>query len=246
MNLRPRHLLIRLALPFAWRSGKSQQARILLEFADTELDSAWQSLYALERVSDQRLRGLLFEHAFEELFHSDLFLMEALSKAPVLPSRAVSRRVPLLDLTRSARRRAVEFFAFLAIGESEIQYDFGVYERAIPDDGVRALFRSIRRDEECHARDSGSALRDLARAGGVSLGWLRLRHLGALAYKRYIQVMTRFGALPMTAVLCVSYAVFGGPFARQARARLALGRDRQLEMLRHQQVSLERALGKPG
>ncbi len=245
MNFRPRHLLIRWVLPFSWKLSEAQRTRVLQEFAQTELDSAWQSIYALERVDDPKLRGLLFMHAFEELFHSDLFSNLARTLSRSIPVQPLTRREPLLTLDHGDRKAAVEFFAFLAIGESEIQRDFALYEGAIPDEKVRALFGKIRRDEEHHAEDSAVALRQLTQEEGLSLFKVRLRHLGALAYKRYVSVMGKFGMIPMTGFLFVAYALFGGIFAGQARERLAASYARQLAFLQKQQdefdVSLRRA-----
>jgi hypothetical protein len=243
MNFRPRHFLIRWVLPLTWKFDERQRTRVLQEFAQTELDSAWQSVFALSRVDDPKLRALLFHHAYEELFHSDLFHRMAHRKAGSIPVLPLTRREPLLPLERGNVRAPVEFFAFLAIGESEIQRDFGVYERSIPDEEVRRLFAAIRSDEEYHAEDAGRALGELTAAAGISLGWVRVRHLASLAYKRYISLATKFGTIPMTALLFLAYSLFGALFARQARERLALPAGRQLDFLTPQQRALDSTLG---
>jgi len=242
MNFRPRHLLIRWLLPVTWKLDDTQKTRVLQEFAQTELDSAWQSLYALERVENPKLRALLFMHAFEELFHSDLFNGLANRTARSIPILPLTRREPLMPIEGGDQRSAVEFFAFLAIGESEIQRDFGVYERAIPDEETSRLFAGIRKDEEYHARDSAVALEMLTREAGISLRRIRFRHLGALAFKRYVSVMGKFGTIPMTAMLFVAYALFGGMFRRQAKERLLLSGAKQLEFLKLQQEEFDAGL----
>jgi hypothetical protein len=244
MNFRPRHLLIRWLLPVTWKLDASQKTRVLQEFAQTELDSAWQSIYALERVEDPRLRALLFMHAFEELFHSDLFSGLAHRTARSIPLLPLTRREPLMPIEGGDRKSAVEFFAFLAIGESEIQRDFGVYERAIPDEDARQLFGKIRKDEEYHAKDSAIVLEQLTRDAGLSLARIRIRHLGALAFKRYVSVMGKFGTIPMTVLLFVAYALFGGILSRQAKQRLELSGAKQLEFLKRQQEEFDVSLRK--
>lgn len=241
MNFRPRHFLIRWVLPITWKFDENQKIRVLQEFAQTELDSAWQSIYALSRVRDSNLRSLLFMHAFEELFHSDLFSKMARKKASRIPVFPLTRREPLMPLGKDDKS-AAEFFAFLAIGESEIQGDFGVYESAIPDEDVRRLFGKIRADEEYHAADSSAALAGLTAQHGISLTWIRLRHLGALAFKRYVSLMTKFGTIPMTLLLFLAYVPFGLVFFRQARERLRLPFSRQFEFLVQQQKTFDASI----
>ena len=244
MAFRPRHLLIRWLLPITWRWNAGQKARLLQEFAQTELDSAWQSVYALERVTDLRLRSLLFNHAFEELFHSDLFNRLAGRKAAAVPVIPLTRREPLLDVLPGDSRSAAEFFAYLAIGEGEIQSDFEAYEASIPDEEVRSLFGVIRQDEVHHAADSAEALKEIASDAGLSITWVRIRHLGQLAYRRYVSLMNKFGVIPMTAMLSVAYFVLGAVFVGQARQRLLLGRDSQLSLLLAQQADFDASLVK--
>lgn len=244
MAFRLRHLVIRHILPRTWKLDEGQKIRVLQEFAQTELDSAWQSLYALERVKQPGLRALLFMHAYEELFHADLFSQMARKKARSLPLLPLTRREPLLPLDVPDLKASTEFFAFLAIGESEIQEDFGEYERALPDEDVRALFGKIRTDEEYHAKDSSAALEKLTAEAGLSLPRIRLRHLGALAWKRYVSVMGKVGMLPMTLLLFVAWALFAGIFRGQARERLRATGARELELLRQQQAAFDEAVGK--
>ena len=244
MEFRPRHLVIRWLLPRTWKLDENQKTRVLLEFAQTELDSAWQSVYALQRVKQPKLRALLFMHAFEELFHSDLFSQMAKRKSRAIPVFPLTRREPLLPLDVPDLKASTEFFAFLAIGESEIQRDFGEYERAIPDPDVRALFGKIRRDEEYHAKDSSEALSRLTAEAGLPLGRIRLRHLGALAWKRYVSLMGKVGTVPMTLLLFVAWALFAVIFRGQARERLRAREGRELALLLTQQRAFDAALGR--
>jgi hypothetical protein len=242
MIFRPRHLLIRWILPHSWRANPGQRVRVLQEFAQTELDSAWQSIYALERVSDPELRRQLFRHALEELFHGDLFRAEAFRQAASLPEIPLTRREPLLELRAGAPRTATEFFAYLAIGEEEIAHDFDAYESSLPDAEVRRIFAAIRADEGRHAEDSAASLERLAAAGGVSLAWLRLRHLAGLASRRYSTLLNKAGVIPMTAALFAAYITLGAFFAGQARRRLRQPGVPPLEALRQQQAALDASL----
>lgn len=183
-------------------------------------------------------------HAFEELHHAEMFTKLASKKSDSVPVLPLTRREPLMEIEGDNPKNSVEFLAFLAIGESEIQKDFELYGRAIPDEDVRQLFRKIREDEEYHAKDSFEALVRLASARGVSLPWVRVRHLAALAWKRYVSLMTKFGAIPMGLLLFLAYFLFGGVFAGQAKRRISLPAKDQLDFLRSQQRSFDRKIGR--
>lgn len=244
MQFRPRHLVIRWFLPLVWRFHAESKARLALEFAQTELDSAWQSLFAFDRVADPEIRGMLLNHAIEELYHSDLFSALAKKKSVGLPVLPLTRREPLLELRTPLKKDAVEFLAYLSIGESEIRHDFALYEGALNDADMRQLFHKIRIDEEHHADDSTQALEQLTRANGMSLRWLRLRHLASLAYKRYLQIVNKIGVIPMTLLLSLSYFIFVPIFLTQARRRLRMSPKEQLALFRQQKDELDRRLAR--
>lgn len=243
MSFRLRHLLIRHVLPLTTRNSARQKTRVLQEFAQTELDSAWQSVYALPKVQDTDTRLLLFDHAVEELFHADLFSRLAAEKSPDLPGQLITRREPLIALDGKDQGRVVEFLAYLSTGETEINTDFEVYETAIPDKDIRRVIKTIREDEVWHAKDSTEQLEKMAAVEGKKLSWLRFRHLLFLAQRRYASVMGKFGTLPMTLMMFVAYALFGGIFASQARRRLSMGSGEQLGFMRRQQESFRAKLG---
>lgn len=243
MNFRPRHLFIRFVLPAVWRFSETQRVRLLQEFSQTELDSAWQSLFALERVKDPELRRHLFSHAIEELHHAELFAKQAAEKSFDPPTVPLTQREPLVALEGGHRKDAVEFMAYLSIGESEIQKDFAVYQKAFPDEGVRSLFKAIYADEELHASQAEAGMEKLARAEGLSPVWLRVRHLGSLTWKRYVSIMTKVGAIPMTFALFIVYVLFAPFCFRQAQRRLAMSPEAQLEILKLQQRRFETEFG---
>ena len=131
-----------------------------------------------------------------------------------------------------------------SIGESEIQSDFHAYESAIPDEDVQQLFTAIRQDENHHAEDSGQALEQLVVTNGLSLTWIRVRHLGQLAWRRYVSLGNKLGTIPMTILLFLVYLPFGALFAGQARERLARSKEYQLGVLRRQQAQFDANLGR--
>ena len=187
---------------------------------------------------------MLFKHAFEELHHSDLFsnfVRKESSHPAVTP---VTRREPVISLENAGTKEAVEFFSFLTVGEGEIQRDFKVYESAIGDQDLKQLFRELREDEQEHAEQTGQALQGLVEKVGLSMTWIKFRHVWKLAYKRYISAMNKVGAVIMTVFLFIAYLIFAGIFAGQARHRLRMNREEQLSILRAQQDQLSNRMRK--
>lgn len=243
MKFRPRHLIIRHVLPLVWRFSGRQRLRALQEFSVTELDSAWQSVHTLQKVGDPKLQAALFQHALEERHHSDLFGKLHHDESPGLASSEVFKRKPIVEAERPSPAEVVEFLAFLAVGESEINRDFEVYARAVPSAALREIVKRIQADEELHEAESEKALVAMAVEHGVSLPWIRFRHLSRMAFTRYSRFMSQVGTLPLRAFLFICYIVLGSVFHRQAAARFGLPREKQFRISRDQ---VERAFAGKG
>lgn len=223
---RLRHFVIRFWLPLAWKIFPSRRREALQRFSETELDSAWQSLYAIPLVEDPRLKRALFEHALEEMEHAELFRKLAQAHAPYpLPFR-YSMRKPILE----TKEDLVRFLVFLHVGEAEINHDFDAYLAAVPDEDVREVLRKIRSDEEGHSGGSEKAM--LSHAAGENLAWLKFRQRATNAYRRYEKFLHGIGETMMGVLLVAVYFLFGLFFYRQAARRMALGRDEQARLFR--------------
>jgi rubrerythrin len=218
MSWRPRHLFIRLILPLSWRRGSQSKVRILNEFAMTELDSAWQSLHALNYVKDRKLRKLLLRHAIEELDHSERFMALA-REVDVNTHVPVTRRSPLIDFEAESEP-TLKFLAALSVGEDEIRGDFAAYQKALPGARVKQVLNEIAIEEAGHASGCRRALVSAASGANVSLRSLLIKEHMALTWRRYLQTGFKIGAKLMGAGLFVAYFLFA-PFAvAQARRRL--------------------------
>lgn len=155
-----RKLAIRFFLPIAWRLSKKRKAIALEKFSVTEIDSAWQSLYALNSISDGPLKAKLFQHALEELNHGSQFerLFKACSDVP--STGAPFERQALFDPSLGDRA-LVDFYAYESLGESTITREFIAYASASPDPEVRRTFESLREDELGHTRYTDQVLTEL-------------------------------------------------------------------------------------
>lgn len=196
----------------------------------TELDSAWQSLYALNHVRDRKLRMLLFRHAIEELEHSDLFSGLARNLEGVPSAVPTTRRKPLVEFDTDEKKSTLRFLAALCAGENEIRGDFRCYLRSIPDQKVTDVLSKISVDEDGHADGSRRALEGAAQREGVQTSKLLRKENLSLIWRRYQSVGMKAGGVLMSAGLLLAYFLFA-PFAfGQARRRLSMSYAEQLKL----------------
>lgn len=231
--MRARHLLIRLLTPLVWSASEKRKLAALQEFSDTELDSGWQSLHALERVEDPRAKAVLFLHALEEFRHADMFaaLLGSYSRAP-LNHPVFARKAMLADA--ASRDGLLEFLAQVYVGESEINRDFVAYSRSGVDAPIRELFTRIKKDEEGPEEVGWDLMRRCGDRSAGELRWLVFKKRAAHAWRRYANATQSVGNLWLSVLLGVVYALVG-PFAfLPLRARLALDPRSQLDILREQ------------
>ncbi len=231
--MRARHLLIKCLTPVIWRFSEQRKLTALQEFSDTELDSGWQGLYALERISDPASKAELFVHAMEEFYHADMFarLQNSYANAP-LNRTAFARETILQDA--ATNEAVLDFLAQIYVGESEINQDFVVYARTNVDSPIRDLFERIKKDEEGHEEVSWELLLKYAEGRIWNLRWVVLKKRFMHAYKRYANFMQVIGNVVLSAQLSVIYFVAGSFFVTVLRNRLTLDRKAQLEILRQQ------------
>jgi hypothetical protein len=230
MNLR--RILIRILTPIVWRVSKARKLDALQDFSDTELDSGWQCLLAMEAIQDPKVKAKLFQHSLEEFFHAEMFasLLASLSSAP-RKRHAFAREMLLRGRDPDA------FLAFLVqvyVGETEINRDFLTYAKAHIDAPIRSLFLRIQDDEEAHEEDSWNLLVRFAEGKLWKLRWYLLRAHVIRAWRRYKSVMQSFGNMMLWLNLSTIYFVFGSLFFLPLRRRLYLEDDEQLEILRMQ------------
>jgi hypothetical protein len=235
--MRTRHFLIRFLTPIVWRLSEKRKLAALQEFSDIELDSAWQSLYGMERVEDPRAKAELFLHSLEEFYHAEMFskLLNSYSNAPL--NRVAFSREAILSTGKRGTARNDEMLNFLMqvyVGESEINQDFLVYANSNIDHPIRELFNRIKKDEEGHEELSWNLLLSYANNNAGRLRRLHLKKRFQHAYKRYANFMQIVGNLFLGIKLTVIYFLLGGLFASFLRKRLALNRDEQLLILLQQ------------
>ena len=230
--MRFRHALIRYATPTIWRLSSQRKLAALQEFANTELDSGWQSMYAMQFMPDPEVRGALFRHAMEEFYHSDCFLGLVQSYADAPLNTAVFSRQAIWNA--ADKDSILDFLVKVHVGEKEINEDFVEYARADLDVEIRRLFSLIKEDEEGHEDSSYKML--LQAAGGDRFQLKRRMWMQSVSngYKRYKAWAQAMGEVSMGILLSGIYFLTGPFFTLSFRSRMALDRESQLQILREQ------------
>ena len=218
-----RKILIRLLLPPAWRGSRDQAAIGLREFADAELDSAWQSLHAMNAAHDPVLRAALFQHAFEELQHHAVFNELSKNYSAVLPPILALERQPLLQ-EKARSNPLLSFYAAESVGEGDIAGDFAAYLEAVPFEDVRKAFKLILEDEKGHALYTRSAFSRLAASRREQLVELAKARGGRL-YKSWLRISRSMAEMMADVALALIYFMTGFLLKGTCRKRMTMRSD---------------------
>lgn len=206
----------------------------MAEFSQTELDSCWQSLRALPHVTDPGLKRGLFLHALEEARHYQLF--RALAKKSGFSEERHFQRNALVSRNPDPEELRA-FFAYLHVGEKEVNSDLDVYANLPVDAEARSVFAQIREEEAGHAESSEEFLAKVGAGERGKMRWLlartKLQRIGKLYGKLMQQVGHVFG-LPLMALV---YLLAGPIFFGSARRRFRLSAQEENEIFREQILS---------
>lgn len=233
------HLSIRLFLPVIWRVSRRRKITSLQEFANTELDSAWQSLYALKYIEDPKIKWMLFQHALEEFQHADLFnrLSARLAKGPLAHSFYTREA-----LIKKGDQDVLDFLVYLYVGEREINQDFIQYIRAPIDQEIRDVFKQIKAEEEGHEDAALSSLEKIASRSQRNLKLLIWKHKLSRSYRQFASVMKMVGEFPLSVLLSAAYFFLGFFAFKSVRARFDISRAAQLALVSQQAQSFKESL----
>ncbi len=212
-----RKLAIRILFPLTWRPSPRRTAAGLSRFAVTELDSAWQILYAMDDVDAPHLRGMMLQHALEELHHSSEFARIARRQMPAPPTRLMPPREPLYDRSEGLDGLAT-FVAYAHVGEIDVFDQFSSYAAGIGDGEARGVFHEAKLDERGHVGLTREILVELVgeRAARGRIRQIRLRRV----YEAWLRFSKVLGEVPSGALLGALYLIFGALLQVPLRRRL--------------------------
>ena len=203
-----RWIIIRTFLPLIWKISHERAAKALHAFSVTEIDSAWQSLYAMRFVPDPKLRAKLFQHALEEMHHGALFARLAHTHSTRLPTMPVAERVPLFE-EGAGKNALVHFFAHEAVGERNVGQEFKTYLKAAPWPDVKAVFQHVYQDEKGHALYTTQAFTQLTCHSPTQRRIEIVRVHVLRGWDMWIRLSKKIGHLPSSLLLGCLYFSFG-------------------------------------
>ena len=210
-----RNAITRLVLPIAWGRSSDHAARTLKRFGDTESDSGWQYLKAIEHTQDDELKRMLFSNVLEEYRHSDYFYGAA--------HQLATQR---LHSTPAARSRLVQgpqdmayFLAYAHECEHSIHGQFDAFASACRLPAVSDVFRRISADEEDHEAQAHDFLTQAVDGSARRARWMVFKAKAARGYEAWMRGTHRMGDVTFGVLLSVVFFAFGPLVAqRQARA----------------------------
>lgn len=227
-----RQLLIKYILPLRWNYFKQSKLTALQGFAMTELDSGWQSLYAMDFIDDPKARAALFMHAMEEIEHSSLFnnLCRYYSEFPL--ETPIARRKVILN--QAKKDSILDFFCYMHVGESTVNEDFKLYSRAPIDPKIQNLFKKISKDEESHEKDSIEFIHKIANNNIWKIKRYVLFNQIGRAFRQFTLLSSKLGEAILSLLLSCIYFCFGFIYLKTFRGRINLSQVEQFNILKKQ------------
>lgn len=208
-----KNTLTRLLLPIAWSRGPDHPARTLKRFGDTESDSGWQYLQALQHTDDPGLKRMLFSNVMEEFRHADYFYGAAHQLARERLHSAAQARTPLVQ----APKDLPYFLAYAHECERSVHEQFDAYAGACSLPEVADVFRRICSDEEDHEAQAHAFLCEQVGSAGVArrLVW---KAKATRLYEAWMRGSQRMGDVMFGVMLSAVFFAFGPLLARRPAA----------------------------
>jgi rubrerythrin len=207
---------------WVWRDPIRRGYR-LLRFAEVEADGGRDLARAAELTPDAKLRRLYLRHAADEQRHSDMFRRRGTELLRAHRKKGAAGWQPdwLAPGERGLDDVQVEaggdgpLLAFLHLSEAAAARSFGVYHRAVGQDGeTRDVFGRILKDETFHM---SYTRHELGRVAPTRQGWLLWKaRLGRL-WKGYLRFAVALAGLMGGILLTLQYFILLPVFALGAK-----------------------------
>ena len=212
-----RNGITRLVLPVVWGRSSDHAARTLKRFGDTESDSGWQYLQAIEHTDDDDLKRMLFSNVLEEYRHSDYFYGAAHELATQRLHSPAAARTRLVD----GPKDMAYFLAYAHECEHSIHGQFDAFATACRLPAVSDVFRRICDDEEDHEAQAHDFL--IQAVGGRADGarWMVFKAKSARVYEAWMRGSQRMGDVTFGVLLSAVFFAFG-PLLASRRPRAAV------------------------
>lgn len=213
------------ALVWRW---PGRPAAKMAGFSHTEYGSGLDMLSAVQETPRRELRAKYYQHALDELIHSQLFRERAqklsssksraqavLNSADFILSHGIRGSTPLFR-----QMTEIEFLAFVWLHERRGAQQFDIYAELMQDDDEsRQMFERIAKDERFHISYSRRELDKAIKAGH---GKAVKKAIFKIRSRRLYQAWLRFGRSLGTVVsglwLGLIYLLLIGPFSLIAKS----------------------------
>lgn len=207
-------LRIKLAVAVGWKlPGK--QAEAIRAFQATEADGVWHLHRGIKRLSDPKLKAVLFSHSLEEESHAEEFAHTYGAYSERSLSPATYERSDLYEPNAPAWK----IFAYVHVGEEDATTRFRLLEGELAEGPLKAALGKIVRDEEGHVDLTHDVLVKLgATEGDIRKEYLRVRL--SRAWEAWLRSGKRVVDTLATALLSLVYFVVGPLMFLVARRKL--------------------------
>lgn len=144
-----------------WKMFPSHRTQCLLQFESTEDDSAWQLLWACQKLENPKQKAELFAQVLEEAHHAELFRNYLSSQKSLVPFNKITlERRPLYR----AKGEIWKYFPYCIVGETDASNRFEAIMSQLDEQETTliSIFKKILSDEVGHIHKAKQLTEDLA------------------------------------------------------------------------------------
>ena len=241
MKLKLTHVLIRTLTPFVWKFFPERKKQALHRFSMIEKDSAVQLLECLKFTDDAKIKADLFQHVLEEFHHADLFEDLAKSYSDKNLNVSINSRENVIR-DDSDHEDFLKFYAYVHVGESDVNEDFELYANASDDPNIRRTFLKVAADEGRHIVGTDQILLELCNNDDKKARHLVFYSRIKRMYKVYTVAMRNVGRVMFSFYMMILYFGLGFFVVKAARKQFLWSKVDHLNFLKNQMRDFKRAL----
>ncbi|MFA6237004.1 MAG: ferritin-like domain-containing protein [Bacteriovorax sp.] len=241
MKIKLNQLLIKKLTPLIWKIFPARKAQAISRFSMIEKDSAVQLLECMKFVGDNKIKADLFQHVLEEFHHADLFEELAKNYSDKHLNLSINSRENIIN-ENSTHEDFLKFYAYVHVGESDVNEDFEVYANAIDDTSIRRTFLKVAADENRHEVGTDQILFELCNNDKIKTNRLILISRLKRSYKMYTIAMKNIGQIVFNFYMSIIYFCGGLFMVRSSRKQFLWTKSDHLDFLKNQIADLKREL----
>lgn len=239
MKIKLNHFLIRTLTPIIWKIFPSRKIQAITRFSLIEKDSAVQLLECLKFINDPKIQADLFQHVLEEFHHADLFEDLAHSYSENNLNLSINSRENIINPDLEYED-FLKFYAYVHIGESDVNEDFEIYANSIKDSNFRKVFLKVASDEGRHEVGTDQILLKLCGQDKAKTQRLIFYSKIKREYKLYTVAMKNIGQVVFNFYMAIIYFTLGLFVTKSARSQFLWNKNDHLVYLKEQISELKK------